>query len=236
MASPLSVLLQSLGERLDEELLPNVYAAASVPTAEIRAWLRAEGLPFQDPETGVWPSAAELEDAAEKVVTSAKDRAVAVGVVSGLVGAAAIPPEVLLAVVGSLRMAQRLAVVYGFDPDTDAGKLVMWRALATAWNVDLPAEGPVDLRLHQLPQLFRSQVPATRHATAWLARQVVLRAASAVVGRITRAVPGLGAGIGAFGARRRTLEMGKKMIEVYRRAMAAEPFDVSGEELAVEVG
>jgi hypothetical protein len=236
MPSPLSILLQSLGERLDEELLPNLYAAASAPTAEIREWLRAQGLPFQDAEAGLWPTPDELETSAERVISSARDRAVAVGVVSGLVGAAAIPPEVLLSVVASLRLAQRLAVVFGFDPETDAGKLVLWRALAAAWNVELPTQGPVGMKVHQLPQLFRGQVPAQRHATAWLARQVVTRAASAVVGRISRAVPGLGAGIGGLGARRRTLAMGKKMIAVYRRAMAAEPFDLTGEELAVEVG
>lgn len=235
MASPLDLLLQALGERLDEDLLPAIYAAASVPTDEVRAWMREEGIPFVDAEAGLHPTEAELEEAALRVVRATRNRATLLGVAGGVLGAVAIPPEVLASLVAMLRLAQRLAVLHGFDPETDAGKLVLWRALAAAYEVELPTQGPVGMRVRELPALFRSQVPATRQATTWLARQVVLRASSSVVGRVTRIVPGLGAGLAGWGAHRRTRAMGQRMIEVYRRAMLAAPFELAGEELAVEV-
>jgi hypothetical protein len=235
MASPLSILLQSLSERLDEDLLPALYAAASVPTAEVRAWMRTEGIPFVDSEAGAYPSAPELEDAAARVVAHSRDRATALGVAGGLLGAIAIPPEVLASLVSTLRLAQRLAVLHGFDPESDAGRLVMWRALAAAYEVELPTQGPVGLKVRELPDVLRSQLPATRQASAWLARQVVLRASTSVMSRVTRVIPGLGAGLAGIGAHRRTRRMGERMIQVYRRTMNAIPFDVEGEELAVEV-
>lgn len=235
MASPLQLLLQALGERLDEDLLPAIYAAASVPTDEVRAWLREEGIPFVDPDAGQHPADADLEEAAKRVVRGTRNRATFLGFAGGALGAVAIPPEVLASLVAMLRLAQRLAVLYGFDPETDAGKLVMWRALAAAYEIQLPTQGPVGMRVRELPELFKSQVPATRQASTWLARQVVLRASSSVVGRVTRIIPGLGAGLAGFSAHRRTRAMGQRMIEVYRRAMNAAPFDLAVEELAVEL-
>ena len=235
MASPLQLLLQSLGERLDEDLLPALYTAASVPTAEVRAWMRSLGIPFVDVEAGEYPGNPELEDAARFIVAHSRDRATAVGVASGLLGAVAIPPEVLASLVSTLRLAQRLAVLHGFDPESEAGRLVMWRALAAAYEVELPTQGPVGLKVRELPEVLRAQLPATRQASAWLARQVVLRASSSVMSRVTRVIPGLGAGLAGLSAHRRTRRMGERMIQVYRRTMSAVPFDVEGEELAVEV-
>lgn len=235
MASPLSVLLQALGERLDEDLLPAIYTAASVPTADVRAWMRDTGIPFHDPAAGSCPSSADLDDAAARIVAHARDRATAFGVASGFMGAVAIPPEVLASIVSTLRLAQRLAVLHGFDPETDVGRLVMWRALAAAYELELPAQGPVGLKVRELPDLLRSHVPATRQASAWLARQVVVRATATIMSRITRLIPGLGAGLAGWGANRRTHAMGGRMAEVYRRAMTGAPFELEGEEIAVEI-
>ncbi len=235
MASPFSVLLQALGERLDEDLLPAIYTAASVPTADVRAWMRDTGLPFLDPDAGSFPTSADLDDAALRIVGHTRVRATAFGVASGFVGAVAIPPEVLATIVSTLRLSQRLAVLYGFDPETDAGRLVMWRALAAAYEIELPAQGPVGMKVRELPDMLRSQLPATRQASTWLARQVVVRATGTVMSRVTRLIPGLGAGLAGWGARRRTHAMGQRMIDVYRRAMTGAPFELEGEEVAVEV-
>src|SRR5688572_24318944 len=130
MATAFGELFASLGERLDEDLLPALYAAASIPTADVRSWLRESGIPHVDPNSGATATAAELDEAARLVVEQTRDRATILGVASGLVGAVAVPPEVLASVVQTLRLAQRLAVLYGFDPETDAGKVVLWRAIA----------------------------------------------------------------------------------------------------------
>lgn len=228
------ILMDNLGDRLDEDLLPAIYAAASVPTAEIRAWMRDAGLPFVDREAGQHPSAADLDDAADRLVRQARGRAVALGIASGLVGAVAVPPEVVATIVTSLRLAQRLAVLHGIDPETDAGKLLLWRAMAAAYDVELP-EGMIGMRVREIPDVVRAQLPATAQATAWLARQIAVRTVTSVAGRVTRLIPGLGAGVAAYSAFRRTAEMGRKMRDVYRRATEGERFDLQDEEPAVEV-
>src|SRR5262245_26940075 len=143
MASAFDTIFASLGERLDTDLLPALYAAASVPTADVRSWLRENGIAHVDPVSGTSASSAELDEAARRVVDQTRDRGTVLGFASGLVGAVAVPPEVLASVVQTLRLAQRLAVLFGFDPETDAGKVVLWRAIAAAYEVDLPAQGPV---------------------------------------------------------------------------------------------
>lgn len=235
MASPFSIILESLGERLDEDLLPALYAAASVPTAEIRAWLREAGHAHLDADTGSFPAASDLDEAAVAVVRVTRDRATMLGLASGFVGPVAIPPEVLASMVQVLRLAQRLAVLYGFDPETDAGKVMLWRAIAAAYEVEMPMQGPVGLKVRELPELLRAQLPATRQATVWLARQVVVRTITSMASRITRYIPGLGAGLAGMGARRRTDAMGARMIAVYRRGCDAIDFDLEGEESAIEV-
>jgi len=235
MASTWSVLWEVLGERLDEDLLPAVYEAVSVPTSEIRAALREAGLAHLDPEAGLRPEPAELDAAAARLVATARGRAAALGAVGGLAGAFAIPPEVLGSLVHTLRLAQRLAVIYGFDPETDAGKMVMWRAIAAGYEFELPASGPMGLKVRDLPDLVRTQVPATRQATGWLARQVVTRSVMSVANRVTRLVPGLGAGVAAWSAQRRIDALAARMVAVYGRACADAVFDLGDEALAVEV-
>jgi hypothetical protein len=236
MASPWSVLLGALGERLDEDLLPAIYEAASVPTADIRAWLREAGLAHVDPAAGQRPELADIETSAERVITTARTRAAALGAIGGLAGAFAIPPEVLASLVHTLRLAQRLAVLYGFDPETEVGRMTMWRAIAAAYEVEMPTQGPIGLKVRDLPDVLRSQVPATRQASGWLARQVLSRSVLNVANRVTRLVPGLGAGMAAWGAQRRIEGMGKRMVGVYARACTDAAFDIEDEVLAVEVG
>jgi hypothetical protein len=235
MATAFGELFSSLGERLDEDLLPALYAAASVPTADVRSWLRESGIPHVDPASGASATAVELDEAARQVVSQTRDRATILGVASGLVGAVAVPPEVLASVIQTLRLAQRLAVLYGFDPETDGGKVVLWRAIAAAYELELPAQGPLGLKVRELPDLVRAQLPATHQATAWLTRQVVGRTIASIAGRVTRLIPGLGAGLAGYGARKRIHEQGQRMILVYARASEGVPFELDGESEAVEV-
>lgn len=235
MASPWATLAGSLAERIDVELLPALYERASLPTAEIRMALQRGGLPFWDPETGQTPDPGELEAGARAVTKEAVRNAVAVGVVSGFAGAVAVPPEVLTQLVASLRLAQRLAVIYGFDPEKDSGKVVMWRAIAAAYDVQLPTEAKLGIRVRELPAVVSAQLPAGRAAGTWLARFVLSQSAAAAIRRAARLVPGLGAGVGGWSAQARTARMAEKMLEVLKRASQAMPFDTEGEEVAVEI-
>ena len=237
--SPWQVLLETLGDelrdRLDGDLLPSLYAAVSVPTEVIRATFRAEGIAFIDANAGQWPDALSLEESAKQVIAQARRRGVSLSVVSGLVGAVAIPPEVLASLVLALRLGQRMAVVFGFDPETNAGRLVLWRAVAAAYDLEMPSQAQVGMRVSDLPELLKSQLPSTRGVATWMGKRVARRMAMPAVKRATRLVPGRGAGGAGFTAHRRVDAMGARMLNVFRRSVEAQPFDVLDESLAVEV-
>lgn len=240
MASPstdlLASILDALVRRADSELLPGLYATVSVPTADIRAELRAANVAHVDPSTGLTATAEDLEAAALALAQRARQQATFLGLASGLGGALALPPELVATAVQTLRLAQRMAVLYGFDPDTDAGRLVMWRALAAAWEVPFPGEGPSNMRVRDLPDLLRKQLPSASEAGNWVARQAVQRTVARAVGRVTRVVPGLSVGLAGLGARRRMDAMARRMLPVFQRACEALPFDIAVEFEAVEVG
>lgn len=237
--NPYQVLLETLGEelreRLDGDLLPSLYASVSVPTEVVRASFRAERIAFIDAQAGQWPDAAALDDAVARVIAHARRRGVGVGVVSGLIGAVAVPPELLARLVLALRLGQRLCVVFGIDPETSAGRLVLWRVVAAGFQIDMPSQAPVNVRMRDLPDLLRAQVPAPADAASWVGRRVANRMGLAAVNRAARLVPGLGVGVAGYTAHRRVDAMGARMAAVLRRTAEVQPFEVQDEALAVEV-
>ncbi len=228
-------LMTLVSDRVDVGTLPAIYAAVSVSTPQIREELRVAGLPWLDAEAGLEPQIAELDAAAALLVKQARTQATALGAASGVMGAAGVPPEMLGHVVSVLRLGQRLAVLYGFDPDTDAGRVVLWRAVAAAFGLELPSGRQESVRLRDLPDLIRAQLPAAREAGTWVGRQLATRTAASLARRVSRLVPGLSTGFAAWGARRRMLQVGEKMIRVYRGATVAMPFELGQELLAEEV-
>lgn len=224
VASPLLILAEALGTRLDSDLLPRMYAIAGLPTAQIRNELRAAGLGFVDPATDQIVDPLVIARTAQIVAKSSARRAAIVGVAGGVAGLASIPPELAVTLVLSLRLGQRLAVVHGFDPETDAGKLMLARALAAAHGVQIPEFGRVATRVSDLPIVVRAQLPGAAAAFAWLGKQVVWRSSNSLAGRAIRVVPGLAASISGFGAWRRHDELARAMCDVYSRAMEADSF------------
>lgn len=218
MAAVWQQILNNLGERLDAELLPALYEAVALRTADIRHELTEAGLAFWDPATGREPEPGQLEEAARTQVARAARNAAAGGALAGFAGAIALPPELAGALVQTLRLAQRLAVIYGHDPETDRGRLLLWRAIAAAWEVELPRQGAVDLRVSSLPALLSAQLPQHQAGAAQFARMIALSAAVSVGRRTLRLLPGVGAGLSALDSRRRLREHGARMSAVFARA------------------
>jgi len=228
-------ILDNLEERLDEDLLPALYAAVSLPTSEIREELEARDVRFYDPLAADEATSEELALSADKLIYTSERRAGVIGAAGALAGAVAVPPEVLASLVHSLRLAQRLAVLYGFDPETDAGRMLLWRAIGAAHGVSIPEQGTMNLKVRDLPTALGRQVPTGSHAAAWVTRKIVYRSLASATKRVTRLVPGLGMGVGAWSSRKLQRAQGEKMRAVYQAAWAGIATDLSGAEEAVEV-
>ncbi len=225
-------LLETLGERLDTDAVARVYLAASVPTAQVKAELRAQGHAWHDPD-GPGCVAEQVAVTSERLVREASTQAAFVGAASTLAGALALAPETAGRVVTTLRLAQRLAVVHGFDPETDAGRMVVLRALAQGWGLDVPDQVSLNLRARDLPTLFRRRLATTTpDGVSVLARAAVSRS---LARRVASVVPGLGAGVAGWSTRRKTLEAGARMRAVIERACEAVPFELPDERPATLV-
>lgn len=210
------ILVEAL-ERADDSLLAGSYRALSVSTARVRSQLRAAHRPFVDPQRPDVPPLPDLDATAAWVIAQASAQAAAIGGVAGMVGAASVPSETATTVLGVIRLAQRLAVVYGFDPDTDRGQMALWRALAAGFQVELPDRGPVGMRVRDLPAILLLRKVAPRDVGGALASSVVRRALRMVVGRTTRLLPVLSSRPAAVDAAKRTAELGERMQAVLRQ-------------------
>lgn len=236
MATIRDVASEALG-RVDASLLAGLYTSVSVSPRRVRRSLRVSGRPFLDPDAVERPSLVQVDHTARWVVEQSGFRLGMFGGVAGTAGAASVPPEVVATTIAGLRLAQRLAIVYGFDPHTDRGEMAVWRALAGGFEVELPGDGPVSMRVSDLPgALVRGRGP--RSASEALATAVVRESASMVGRRLARwlPVPLLSSGLSATAARDRMREIGERMRLVLRRLAEAPAADPDRVEDAVELG
>ena len=164
---PIRKLRAIIQDRLDQDLLPSLYAACSLRTSEILTEFAARSIVFSDWRTDQpRPGLSTLDDSAKLLIDQAKVRAGVIGAAGGIGGAVGVAPEVLASLVHTLRMAQRLGVIYGFNPETDRGRVMLWRALAAAYDVELPEQAQLDLRMRDLPGAAARQVPKSEAAAA----------------------------------------------------------------------
>lgn len=220
---------------LDDRLLDAVVSAVTVSAAAERRRLQRAGWAYLDPEQPSPPPLADLDATADRVIDQAATQLTAVGGAAGLGGLAGIPPEIAATLVGLVRLAQRLAVVYGFDPETDRGRLATWQALGSGLDVELPQQGPTALRVSELPGLLsgaRSEASASAIVSQALTRESI----KLLLKRFGRLLPIYAVGIGAAGARGRTLAAGARMRGTLRRL--AETTSLAGADIvdAVELG
>ena len=220
----------------DARTLPGLYAAVSIRPTRTAAWLRGAGKPFID-GVQVSPSEYDLEQTSHWVTQQSRLRIALVGGLAGLGGMVTIPPEAVASMVAAIRLAQRLAVVYGFDPATDRGEMAVWQAVAAGFQVDLPQSGAMGLRVTSLPGLAMGRA-SQQNAAGALAIAVAQRSTLWVGKRLTRwfPVPILSSGIGARAAERRLADVGRRMSATLGRlSIAPVPTDVH-EAVEVDAG
>ena len=221
--------------RADQRLVGEVVAAVSVNTDEMRQRLRQARRPFLDPAETGRPSWAEVEQTSEFVIRQARVKVGALGGMASLAGLLSVPPEVVATAVAGLRLAQRLAIIHGFDPDTDRGEMAVFRALAAGFEVTLPERGAMAVRVSDLPGLVVSRgAPDPSSAGGALVASVARQSASLIGRRVTRLVPVVFSGWSAVAARDRMDDIGRRMVAVLRRLAEAPEVGTNFED-AVEV-
>lgn len=233
--SPLDQALRNLSERVDEDLIPALYEAASVPTVVIRAELQAEGLAWSDPSAGRSPGLVELRATARTLVERSVRTATLRGALAGTVGLLAVPPEAAAAFVQTLRLAQRLVVVFGHEHETDRGKLILGRTLAAALELELPEQARIDFRLRRVTSLVRQGVSEPQRAAGRVLRVAGRRLVWTLGGRVGRVVPGFGTGVAAWSARRELRRQAERMLPVLEASWEGVPWTAEVVEEAVEV-
>ena len=217
----------------DERLLSNAYAGISVNVRKFRTKLREANKPFLDPHVPDEPMLSEVDRTAAWVVEQVSVQTAIRSGLASLGGALSIPPEVVLTIATLVRLAQKLAIVYGFDPKTDSGQMVMWRALAAGLETELPESGPLGMRLRDLAKVV--SVPSSEQVGAAVTRALVRKSAWMVLRRVTRFVPALALGSSTVGGRRKMQAAGARMMPVFRSLSESGPSkDVTIQE-AVEV-
>lgn len=224
--------VRQLAEVVDGGAVRTLIAAVGVRTARVRSRLQAAGLAFVGQE-GLPPEPWELDRAAQVVVGWSRANVGMVGGMTGLGGLLGLPPEAAALVVARLRLAQRLAVVYGFDPETDRGRVAVARALAAAWEIDLPPGGVEGLRVSEIARLAVARAPRP-NLPGDLATAVAVRSALSVFGRLGRFVPLVGSAVAVVEGQSRIEESGRLMVHALRRLAGAPGGDAEIED-AVEV-
>lgn len=230
----LPALLVEAVDRADASLVAGGYRAVSVSADRVRAWLRFRGFAWLDPDATDPPSMRELDRTADAVIGRAATLCGALGGAAGVAGAPSVPPEAVATAILVLRMAQRLCVVYGFDPATDRGQMALTRALAAAWQVELPETGAFGLRVSDLPSVFKPGA-SPRQVGGKLVRAMAIGTVGWIASRLTRFVPLVSAPVHAFDSRAKVDAAGRRMQQVLRR-LAEVRDGVAGEvEDAIEV-
>lgn len=209
-------LLKDLLHTADERLLAGWYRTISVPATGVRRQLRSAGLRYVDPATR-GADMVELDRSARWVIEQSGFGASALGGLAGLGGIASVPPEVVADLVRSIRLGQRLCVVYGFDPATDRGQMALFRALAAGYEVELPDNGPVGMRVSEIPGLLLPALAARPTVPGALVGEVVRKSAWTLATRLSRVVPVLSAGSNAWTSKRDAHARGLRMQAVLRR-------------------
>jgi uncharacterized protein (DUF697 family) len=133
-----------LAERIETALrsaLAQAYETVRVHPEQFLTQLRrAHGLAVAGYEEMFTLPVSDLDSIAEQTIRGSMKFAAAEGAGLGLGGLATVVPDMGILAAITLRMLQKLSLVYGFEFNTDEETAQLWIAAATASGVDLGKE------------------------------------------------------------------------------------------------
>ena len=125
-------------ERALKSALVRAYETVRVDPEEYLMHLRmAHGVPVSSYEGMFSVPVAELDSIAEQTVRGAMKMACAEGAGLGLGGFVTLVPDLGILSAITMRMVQKLSLIYGFQFNTDEEVAELWIAAATAAGVDV---------------------------------------------------------------------------------------------------
>lgn len=132
-----SFLAQRIGRAL-ESSFRRAYGRFGVnPDRYLRELRLAHGLPIEAYRDVYSLHPAALDHVAERTISGTRRIAIVEGAGFGLGGALTLLPDVSVLGVITLRLIQKLGLIYGFEYSTEEERAELWIATATAAGVDI---------------------------------------------------------------------------------------------------
>lgn len=157
-----------------------------------------------------------LDSLADQYIRNAKLMTSLSGAGLGAGGLVLAGPELSILSASIVRLAQRLAVVYGFDYKSPAESLHVWSAIARALGVENITDGTSKVAVRSIPKLLATG-PARSGVFKSLIRMIAARLGLLVTERgLARALPLVGAGVAAVSNFQLIRDLGGKIQGYFR--------------------
>ncbi len=196
--------------------LLRLYEMISIAPEDIAADAKGLGIQIADAAELATVKTAALDDLAAQYIRNAKLMTSLSGAGLGAGGILFVGPELSILAASLLRLAQRIAVVYGFDYKKPEEALHVWTALARALGVDKITDGNSVVAVRSLPKLL-AVGPGRSSAFKSLIKMIAARLGLLVTERsLARALPLVGAGVAAVTNYQLVRDLGGKIQGYFR--------------------
>ena len=196
--------------------LLRVYELISVTPEDVLADARGLGIQVSSVDELRSVRTSVLDGLAEQYIRNTKLMTSLSGAGLGAAGLFAVGPDVSILAASLLRLAQRLAIVYGFDFRKPAESLHVWAAIARALGVEKVTDGASTVAVRNLPKLLAQGAQKSGFFKA-LIRMIAARLGLLVTERgLARALPLVGAGVAAVTNYQLVRDLGLKIQGYFR--------------------
>lgn len=195
--------------------LLRIYELISVSTEDILADAKGLGIQVSSIDELRLVRTTVLDGLADQYIRNAKLMTSLSGAGLGAGGLLFAGPEISILAANILRMAQRLAIVYGFDYRKPGEALHVWAALARALGVEKVSDGAGSVAVRNLPKLLAG---GTRtQAFKSLIKLIAARLGLLVTERgLARALPLVGAAVAGVTNFQLVKDLGGKIQAYFR--------------------
>ena len=196
--------------------LLRIYELISVSSEDILADAKGLGIQISSVEELRSVRTSVLDGLADQYIRNAKLMTSLSGAGLGAGGLILVGPELSILAANILRMAQRLAIVYGFDYKQPGEALHVWAALARALGVEKIKDGAGTVAVRNLPKILATGAARTQ-AFKTLIKMIAARLGLLVTERsLARALPLVGAAVAGVTNYQLVRDLGGKIQSYFR--------------------